>query len=117
MLIISIGFEYKFSKRPDNLIFYDKSLLVGSRIDLHSKGIPIFMECELEVTGIENSPNVGIMFGTYLGYLFNNILLNFEGQSRELHEFTIHYYYGYSKMGYFYDRKENILLIGPTYRF
>ena len=117
MLIVSIGFEYKFSRRPNNIIFYNKSFLAGSKIDLYSKGMPLFLECELEIIGMDHSPNVGIRLGTYLGYLFNNILLNDERQSRELHEFSIYYYYGYSKMGYFYDKKESLLLLGPTYRF
>ena len=117
ILDFTLGFEYKSAKRPEDRIFYDKSLLIGNRINFYTEEVPIFFEGEIEIIGFKNTPNVGIKGGIYLSYLFNNILLGNDLSSDERHEFSVYYYYGYSKMGYFYNNRESLFLAGPTYRF
>ncbi|MCP4135322.1 MAG: DUF1207 domain-containing protein [bacterium] len=116
-LDLTAGFEYKFGRRTEERIFYNWSFLVGSRADFISKGKPFFVEFELETTGFDHSPNIGIKAGIYLKYLFNTMILGNPAGEKEAHELSIQYYYGYSKMGCFYTTKESLFIIGPTYRF
>jgi hypothetical protein len=114
---ISIGFEYKFSRRPVGTIFPDPSIFLGTRLDLLSIGIPFFMECEIEIIAGKHLPNVGIRAGVYLKYILNALFLKKHQAGHEPHELSVYYYNGYSKMGYFYNRRESLVLFGPTYRY
>jgi hypothetical protein len=114
---ISLGLEYKFSRRPDRGIFRLPSLLLGSRIDLLSEGVPLFIEWEAEIFAGRRPPGIGIRAGVYLRYLFNSVLPGRHGGGKEPHEFSIYYYNGYSKMGYFSERRETLVMAGPTYRY
>ena len=116
-LDISLGFEYKFSRRPKGTILAGPSIFIGTRLDLLSFGIPFFIECEIEMFISKHVPNFGIRAGIYLKHLFNSIILGNPRSTDEPHELAIYYYNGYSKMGYFYNRRENLLLFGPTYRY
>jgi len=114
---VSIGFDYKLRRYPERLILPNPSIFIGARLDLLSAGIPVFVECEVEVIAGGYLPNVGIRAGVYLKYLFNTIVLKKPSSGREPHELAVSYYRGYSKMGYFYNRRETLILFGPTYRY
>jgi hypothetical protein len=114
---ISMGLEYKFTRRPDRGIFRLPSLLLGARFDLLSEGIPFFIEWEAEIFAGRRRPNIGIRAGVYLKYLFNTVMLGKHTGGKEPHEFSIYYYNGYSKMGYFSERRETLIMAGPTYRY
>jgi len=113
----SIGLEYKLGRRPEGLIFYRASFFAGMRLDLLPTGVPVFFECEAELYDFKREPNVGARLGVYLGYLFNTVFMGKDPGGREQHELSVWYYYGNSKMGYFYKEKESLILVGPTYRF
>jgi hypothetical protein len=114
---ISIGFDYKFSRRPKKTISPYPSILAGCRIDLLSEGIPFFIEWEAEIIAGRRLPNVGIRAGIYLKYLFNTCILKKKSSGNEPHELSVYYYNGYSKMGCFYDRRETLVMFGPSYRY
>jgi hypothetical protein len=111
-----IGAEYKLGRRPLKTIFYNKSLFLGAMFDGLPQKTPVFFESELEIIG-DYSPNLGIKAGVYLNYLINNFGLNKPPPANEHHEFSIYYYNGYSKMGYFYDQREQLLMCGFTFRY
>lgn len=118
ILDTSLGLEYKFGRRPENTIFYNKSVFIGNRVNLLSTGIPVFFEWEIEIFNLMRySPNFGVRLGVYLDYLFNVVFAHKAAAARELHEFSIYYYYGYSKQGYFYNKRESLFLFGPAFRF
>jgi hypothetical protein len=116
-LDISLGFEYKFSRRPIKTLFANPSIFFGSRLNLLPDGIPLFIECEIEIIAGKYLPNIGVRAGIYLKYIFNTIVLGRPASKNEPHELSIYYYNGYSKMGYFYNRRESLVLFGPTYRY
>jgi len=116
-LDVSVGFDYKLGRRPKRTIFSDPSIFLGARLDLLSAGIPVFVECDVEVIVGRRLPNVGIRAGVYLKYIFNTIFLKKPSSGKEPHELAVYFYSGYSKMGYFYDRRETLILFGPTYRY
>jgi hypothetical protein len=116
-LNVSIGFDYKFSRRPKNMIIPNPSVFLGIRLDLLSLGIPFFMECEIEAIVGNYLPNIGIRAGVYLKYVMNALFLDKRQAEKEPHELAIYYYNGYSKMGYFNKRREHLILFGPTYRY
>lgn len=113
----SLGFEYKLGRRPEGLIFYRASFFAGLRLDFLSIGVPVFFECETELFDLAREPNIGARIGVYLSYLFNTVFLGRASGVREQHEFSIWYYYGNSKLGFFYKKRESLILAGPTYRF
>ncbi len=114
---VSLGVEYKFSRRPLAVIFYPLSFFLGGKIDLLAAGIPFFMEVELEVIAGPYPPNFGVRMGIYLKYIFNTLILKHKPDGHEPHELSIYYYNGYSRMGSFYNRRESLILCGPTYRY
>jgi hypothetical protein len=114
---ISIGFEYKFSRRPKQTIIGNPSIYLGNRINLLRVGIPVFIEWEAEFIAGPYLPNIGIKAGIYLRYLFNTVLLGKDSGGKEAHELSLYYYYGYSKMGCFSRQRESLILFGPTYRY
>ena len=111
-----IGAEYKLGRRPSQTIFYNKSLFIGAMLDGLPKKTPVFFESELEIIG-NYSPNLGIKAGVYLNYLINKFLLNKPPPAKEHHEFSLYYYNGYSKMGYFYNQREQLFMAGFTFRY
>lgn len=113
----SLGLEYKLGRRPEGLIFYRASFFAGVRLDFLPAGVPLFFECEAEVYDFKREPNLGARLGVYLGYLFNAVFMSRDPVGREQHEFSIWYYYGNSKLGFFYKKRESLILVGPTYRF
>ncbi len=117
IFIFSIGAEYKISRRPEQTVFYPLSFFLGSRMDLLEAGIPFFMELEVEFIAGPYLPNIGIRAGIYLKYIFNTLILGNSPGGSEPHELSIYYYNGFSRMGYFYDRRESLILFGPTYRY
>ena len=114
---ISVGFEYKFSRRPKQTIIPNPSIYLGNRINFLQVGIPVFIEWEAEIIAGRYPPNIGIKLGVFLRYLFNTVFLEKDSSGKEPHELSIYYYYGYSKMGCFNNRRESLILIGPTYRY
>jgi hypothetical protein len=114
---ISVGFEYKFSRRPKNTIIGNPSIFLGNRIDLLRAGFPVFIEWEAEFIAGPHLPNIGIRAGIYLRYLFNTVFLGNDSKGKESHELSVYYYYGYSKMGVFSRQRESLILFGPTYRY
>lgn len=115
--IISLGAEYKFSRRPQRTIFYPLSFFVGGRMDLLEAGIPFFLELEVEAIAGAYAPNIGVRAGIYLKYIFNTLIAKNSPDGSEPHELSIYYYNGYSPMGYFYNRRETLILAGPIYRY
>ncbi len=113
----SLGFEYKPGRRPEGLIFYRASFFAGLRLDFLSIGVPVFFECEAELYDFKREPNFGARLGVYLSCLFNTVFMGRDPGGREQHEFSIWYYYGNSKLGFFYKKRESLILAGPTYRF
>lgn len=113
----SLGAEYKFSRRPGDVIFYPLSFFLGGRVDLLSAGVPFFMEMEIEMIAGPYPPNIGVRIGVYLKYILNVLILAHQPDGYEPHEFTVHWYYGYSRMGSFYNRREMLLLCGPSFRY
>ncbi|MBN2159530.1 MAG: DUF1207 domain-containing protein [Spirochaetes bacterium] len=116
-LQLSIGLDWKFSRRPKKKIFGEPSILAGVRIDLLSAGIPFFVEWEAEIIAGRRLPNFGIRTGIYLKYFFNTCILRRKSGGSEPHELSVYYYSGYSKMGCFYDRRETLVMVGPSYRY
>ncbi len=114
---MSLGVEYKFSRRPSDVIFYPLSFFLGGRIDLLAAGIPLFMEMELELIAGFYPPNFGVRIGIYVKYILNTLILGHAPDGYEPHEFSIYYYNGYSRMGSFYNRRESLVLCGPTFRY
>ncbi len=114
---VSIGFEYKFSRRPKGMIIPSPSVFLGTRLDLFSVGIPFFMECEIEAIVGRYLPNIGVRAGVYLKYIFNAMFLKKHRTEKEPHELAVYYFNGYSRIGYFYNRREHLVLFGPTYRY
>jgi hypothetical protein len=114
---ISIGFEYKFSRRPEGTIIGSPSIFLGNRINFLQIGIPVFIEWEAEIIAGPYLPNIGIKAGIFLRYLFNTVLLGKDSGGKEAHELSVYYYYGYSKMGCFSKQRESLILFGPTYRY
>lgn len=113
--MVYLGIDYKFSKRPEQFIFYDKSVLFGTRADFYSLHVPLFFEWELEWFG-QASPNLGIKVGIYLKYIAKRIFLDKTELGRENHQLSLYFYHGYSKMGYFYHQKETLILFGPSFK-
>lgn len=113
----SLGVDWKFSRRPKQRIYREPSVLAGVRIDLLPEGIPFFMEWETEIIAGKRPPNVGIRAGIYLRYLFNSCILKRKPASDEPHELSVYFYSGYSRMGCFYDRRETLVMFGPSYRY
>jgi hypothetical protein len=111
-----IGAEYKLGRRPSQTIFYNKSLFIGAMLDGLPQKTPLFFESELEIIG-NNTPNLGLKAGVYLNYLINRFLLNKPPPEKEHHEFSFYYYNGYSKMGYFYNQREQLFMAGFTFRY
>jgi len=114
---ISIGFEYKFSRRPKQTIIGNPSFFLGNRISFLRVGIPVFIEWEAEFIAGPYLPNIGIRAGIFLRHLFNTVLLGKDPGGKEAHELSVYYYYGYSKMGYFSRQRESLIMVGPTYRY
>ena len=114
---VSAGAEYKFSRRPDRGIVRLPSFLLGGRIDLLQEGIPFFVEWEAEIYAGRRPPNIGLRAGIYLKYLFNTVMLGRRSMEKEPHELSIYCYHGYSKMGYFAETRETLVMAGPTYRY
>lgn len=113
----SLGFDWKFSRRPERKIFREPSVLAGARIDLLPEDIPFFIEMEVEIITGRRLPNIGIRAGIYLKRLFTLLFLGRNSSGKEAHELSVYYYNGYSKMGCFYDRRETLILVGPSSRF
>jgi hypothetical protein len=76
------GFEYKFHRVPEDIIFYDKSFFIGSRIEFPAVNLPLFFEWEMEITGFRRVPNTGLKVGTYPSLLLNPMLPRNEARGR-----------------------------------
>jgi len=113
----TIGAEYKIAKRPTDVVYYDFALFLGAKIDILSFKVPLFLETELEMPKLTSSPNFGVKLGIYLHYLINNTFMSQGVKGREKHILFLKYYHGNSKIGYAYNRQEDIFLIGRTFRF
>lgn len=116
-LSIGAGAEYRFARRPESTIFYAGSVMLEGRIDLMHWGIPLFFEGNLEMVDWYRYANIGLRLGLYTRYFFNTVVMGRQYQGNERHEFSITYYYGFSKAIYFQRTRESIVLIGPTYRY
>ncbi len=115
MFVLSGGLEYKFGRRPADLIFYDLSVILGAKIDFVSKGIPVFIESESEIFSFHHTPNFGVKTGLYLFSFINNTLLKKGLTEEKNHELYFQYYYGYSQVGYYFDKKESLLVFGISF--
>jgi hypothetical protein len=115
----TLGFEWKWASRPQGRYHDRVSLYPGFHASLLPLAVPLFFEAEAEIFSFMDAPNLGFRLGLYLEYFFNRILLQKRatGPTKEYHEFSVTYYYGYSKMGYFADQRESLLFVGPTFRF
>ncbi len=116
-LLLSLGFEYKAAQRPVNINPSRLTLLLGFFVSFLEYDVPIFIESEGEFLKPGYGPNVGVKVGLYLHYLVNNLLMGREILGKERHILYLQYYYGYSKIGYQANRKENMFIIGRTFRF
>ena len=100
---LSLGVDYKFGRRPLDLIFYDTAFLAAARVDLMQLTLPFFLDAELEVPGFFYAPSFGVKAGMYLDW--------FRQEDRNPHsphphhEAYIGYYNGYSQRGYFYNTR------------
>lgn len=113
---LTIGFEYKFLKRPGSRIFNNQSVYYGWRFEFIPFNVPIFFEWEAEILDFESIPNIGVRFGFYPDYIFNNLFLGKDHYSKHYHELYFHYYYGYSKMNCFYRKREQLVMAGGSFR-
>ena len=113
----SLGTEYRFHRSPERTVFYISSFMAEGRLDFLHFGIPIFLECDIELVDWYRYVNVGARIGVYTRYLFNSVILGRQDQGRQCHEFSITYYYGFSKALYFERTRESLVLMGPTYRY
>jgi hypothetical protein len=116
LVTFSPGFEYKLDKRPSDLVFYDKSLFLGFRLDLLKFALPFFLDSECEIFSFDNNPNFGCRLGFYLNF-FNLLNKPEDQKSKHIHEIYLAYYNGYSKYIYFYKTREILLMAGGSYRF
>ncbi len=116
-LLLSLGFEYKASQRPANINPSRLTVFLGFLVDFLDYDVPIFIESEGEFLKPGYGPNIGVKMGFYLHYLVNNLLMNREVLGKKRHILFFQYYYGYSKIGYQANRKENMFIIGRTFRF
>jgi hypothetical protein len=111
---VSLGVDYKFGRRPLNLMIYDTAFLAAVRLEPLELGIPLFLDCEVELPGWFLTPSVGARAGMYLD--------SFRRADRGPHSPTPHheayvgYYNGYSRRGYFSNRREQLLTTGFAYR-
>ena len=111
---LSLGVDYKFGRRPLDLIFYDTAFLAAVRVELAPLSVPLFLDCEMELPGFFYTPSFGAKVGIHLDL--------FRQQDRNRlapyphHEAYIGYYNGYSQRGYFYSRREQLLTAGFAYR-
>ena len=113
---LSLGFEYKFLKRPESKIFNSQSVFHGWRFDFISMGVPLFFEWECEIVDLKNIPNIGMRLGIYVDYIFNRFFLGKDHYRKHYHELSFHYYYGFSKFACFYNQRENLILVGFSFR-
>lgn len=116
-LDLSLGYEYKFGRRENAGIFNVMSVLLGWRLDFLSYGVPLFLEAEGEIVDLRRLPNVGVRIGCYLDYLITAVMRKRDFAGRPQHELSFRYYYGYSKMVSFYRMRENLLMVGGTFRY
>lgn len=115
MLDLSAGLEYKYGRRPADLIFYDLSVILGAKIDFVSKGIPVFIESESEIFSFRHAPNFGVRTGLYLFPFINNTLLKKGLAEEKNHALYFQYYHGCSQVGYYFDKKESLLMLGISF--
>ncbi len=113
---ITLGFDYKFFKRPENRIFNNQSVFHGWRFDFVTVGVPLYVEWEGEVLDFRHIPNIGIRIGCYLDYIINNLFLGRDSYRKKYQEFFAGYYYGYSKMNCFYTKREQLVMTGCSFR-
>ncbi|MDH5680286.1 MAG: DUF1207 domain-containing protein [Spirochaetota bacterium] len=112
----SLGLEYKIMKRPNDRIFYDLSYFIGGKLNGISFNIPLFIETEIEIINFDHSPNFGVKLGIYLDHLINKNMMD-KKDDRDKHIIFISYYHGYSKIAYLYNRRDNLFILGRTFRY
>lgn len=116
-LRVGPGIEYKWGRRPSDRVFYNLSIYFSAFTDFSNWDVPLFFEIETERFSVYRSANYGVKLGLYLDYLVNKLLLDKDFLGDKKHVLYFHYYNGYSKIGYQYNRKEELFLVGRTFRF
>jgi hypothetical protein len=119
LIIPEFGVEWILARRHQAALTSPFSFYTGIQVSLLTLNIPLFFESEAELFDFRQLPNLGFRVGLYLKHFFNSTLLrkNNNKETKEYHQLNITYYYGLSKQGYFTDRRESLLLIGPAFRF
>lgn len=108
------GFQWKVWRRPTEVITGVFSLyaLLKWRSPL------ITLQGNAQWLVREKVFNTGLRADLNLGYLFNTVLLkNKPADDPGRHTISIGYYYGYSRMGFFNNRREHLFYAGPGYTF